>query len=306
MYESKFHNLKGYNTAQITVECKSGLVELFYHLSDNPVQHIWQENYADAETFYMGVSNGITKEDATAKLNELCVSVGEPTLSVPVTQDSLNLLHRKFVKHEASENKAWHDINFYIHTLEYKLDDTFEEFAEYNTTISFYKLPIPTKHTIKEEYKLWLTTELKWGRLLLGYETIGKDWLDVSRDEDDLHDLNVQSEIGSETILVFNVEQPYALCDVTNFYNWATCAGHNVPLDNLNQLALGKYLLGELILTDTFLNFHPVVSDWYVPNHKCKLNWNKEILGTTPVIKSVKFFNSDLCHDTMLRHTQHV
>jgi hypothetical protein len=66
---------------------------------------------------------------------------------------------------------------------------------------------------------------------------------------------------------------------------------NDVPLDNLNQLSLGLYLLGEIIITDAFLDFHPTASDWYVPNHICKLSWNRDVLGHNTLIKKIKFFN---------------
>jgi len=80
----------------------------------------------------------------------------------------------------------------------------------------------------------------------------------------------------------------------------------DIPLDNLNKLSLGRYLLGEVIITDTFLTFHPVTSDWYVPNHICKLTWNKEMLKDDATVTNIQFYNSNLYFETLMKHTNYV
>lgn len=293
----KFYNTTGFNTAKIVVNCLAGDVEFYYHLNDNPVQHIWQEIHKNTKSFSMGVSHNIEQSIALEKLNVLCERVGESKIA-KVTQESLNKLHNKFVSKDATQD--WLDINFYIHALENTLNN---EFAEYDSSIVFYQQPAPAPIKIKEEHKLWLTTENRWGRLLLGYETIGKDWIDIAHNNDDLLDLSIKQYIGSETLMVFNAEQPFTYGDKIDFYRWAKQSTYNIPLDNLNELALGRYMLGELIITDNFLDFNSNASDWYVPNHKCRLRWNKEVIGTSPVVKSINFFNSDMNLETLLRHT---
>lgn len=295
--KEKFYNTVGFNTAKILVNCRAGDVEFYYHLNDNPVQHIWQEVHKNSTSFTMGVSHSINQDVALEKLNDLCRQVGEPILST-ITQEELNKLHNKFVLKESTQH--WLEINFYIHALENTLNN---EFAEYDSSIVFYQDPKPTPVEIIEEHKLWLTTEHRWGRLLLGYETVGKDWIDIAHNNDDLTDLKIQQYIGSETLMVFNVEQPYTFGDKIDFYRWAKKSSYNVPLNNLNELSLGRYILGDLIITDNFLEFNKNASDWYVPNHESRLRWNKEIIGTNPVVKNIDFFNSDISLETLLRHT---
>jgi hypothetical protein len=303
--KEKFYNSYGCNTAQITLLANSKEIELFYHLNDNPVQHIWQNLHADSKQFYMGVSHALSRGEIINELNQLCTTVGEPILSTSVTQEHLNALHNKFVLHEntnSSHLAEWEKINLYIHALEAV---EISNFAEYDVSVVFYKNPTPKSVLLNEEHKIWLTSEQKWGRLLLGYGTIGKDWIDISIDNDNLHDLNIQSDISTETKMCFGVEQPYAFADKKAFYQWATSSDLPVPLDSLNELALGRYMLGELIITDTFLEYNSNVSDWYVPNHKCKLTWGKDIIGSRPIVKAIKFFNSDLYFETLIKHTHY-
>jgi hypothetical protein len=68
---------------------------------------------------------------------------------------------------------------------------------------------LPEYVPLEEKHKLWLTTEEHWGDLLLGYATIGKDFMDLARNNDDLKDLNVQSTISPETRMFFHVEYPF-------------------------------------------------------------------------------------------------
>jgi hypothetical protein len=303
--KEKFYNSHGCNTAQVTLYANGKEIDLFYHLNDNPVQHIWQELHRDSKQFYMGVSHALSRDEIIDELNQLCVTVGESILSVPVTQEQLNTLHNKFVLHENTNDihiAEWEKINLYIHALEAV---EISNFAEYNVSVVFYKNPTPESVPLKEEHKLWLTTEHKWGRLLLGYGTIGKDWLDISIDNDNLIDLNVQSNISTETQMCFGVEQPYVFADKKEFYQWANASAFPVPLDRLNELALGRYILGELIITDTFLEYNSNASDWYVPNHRCKLTWGKDIIGSRPIVTAIKFFNSDLYFETLIKHTHY-
>jgi hypothetical protein len=89
------------------------------------------------------------------------------------------------------------------------------------------------------------------------------------------------------------------------FYKWANTTITDVPVGNLNQLALGRYYLGTIIITEELLNYHATASDWYVPNHKCKLMWSKEIISANTVVKSVEFFDSDMYYNTLIEHTQY-
>jgi hypothetical protein len=232
------------------------------------------------------------------EINDLLLSTGRPQLSWPIQQDQLNQIHHSFVSIPLPHSEADSKINALIHAIESKGSIM----NDYDATTKFYKDPdaaIP----IKEEYKLWLSNELDWGHLFAGFATIGKSWKDIAKTNDDIEDLKIQSLITSETVMMFNADYPYRKASECMLYNWAKTSPHSVPLDNLNQLSFGSYFLGQIIITDVFLKFHPIASDWYVPNHKCKMHWNKTVMGHKAKVKQIKFSNSDLYFDTLLQHT---
>lgn len=297
----QFYNSKGFNTAKITLT--SGL-ELHYHLSDNPVQHIWQE-LIKCDELKTDMSSAMTYDESLARLNELTQRVGQPIFTGTVTREQLNDLHAAYVN-AASQHIAdkqlfddWHDINNLIHIIECKIDNPL---SQYTGTIQFRNEQDPGLTPILEEYKLWLTTNKRWGDLLLGYGTLGKDWVDVSTDNDGTNDLTLQTTVTTETLMMFPFENPFAKYTEKQFYKWAKQTDIEVPLNNLNALSLGRYVLGEIIITAPMLDFHPTVSDWYVPNHLCKLTWNKVIAGST--VESIEFFDSDLYFKTIIDHGQ--
>jgi hypothetical protein len=233
------------------------------------------------------------------KLNHYLELVNQKKISYPVEQKDLNYLHSKFVKEKFKNEKIWSMINLLIHSLENIKEDPF---LEHNCSIHFVKDPDPQLTEIKEEHKLWITTEHKWGDLILGYGTLGKDWLEIYKGNDSMDELVLQSTINSETCIFFHVENPYRKFDEKNFYPWAV--NNNVNLDNLNNLSFGRYILGQIIITDDFLSFHPTVSDWYVPNHICKLKWNKEFVRSDTEITSIEFFDSDMYYESIINHSK--
>jgi hypothetical protein len=292
-----FYNSKSCNTACITINSSGNDIKLYYHLNDNPVQEVWQQ-FSKPETLYSTHPLAkLTIDQATEKLVEIASKLGL-AITVPITQLQLNILHRCFVDYTTGPADAWADLNKYIHVTESLLADTF---ADYNSVITFTHATEPAPVPIKEDYKLWLTTEEHWGDLLLGYATNGKDWIDIAKDNDTLIDLNVQSTISPEAIMFFHVEYPYVKHTERMFSAWAKDNG--ITMDNLSQLALGRYVLGHIIITEDFLKFHPIASDWYVPNHVCKLEWNRDLIKIDTKVVNVEFFDSDMYYDSILAHT---
>jgi len=285
------------NTAKIIFNSKGRDIELFYKLSNNPVQQAWQSIHADSTEFTMGIPSKYSLEYYIKKINDVCLQLCIPPLS-NVTDEVLNQYHSLFVKADPP-TPTWDELNNLIHCIE---NIKSNRFPEYNTNVLFFKKNDNTFIPIKESYKLWLTPNTDWGSLLLGYGTLGKHWLDIFKGNDNISDLVVQHTISSQTHLVFSPDEPYKKRQETRFYNWAIASGLDIPLDNLNKLSLGSYFLGQIIITDAFLNYHPVSSDWYVPNHICKLNWNRDMIGEDIMIKSLEFFDSDMYYDILCQH----
>lgn len=293
-----FQNSTGFNTAKIKVNASVGNIDLYYHLSDNPVQHIWQNIHRNSTKIISGQNSGKSFKKLLAKLNQLCELENVNPLQDDISQKDLNDLHNLYV--ESDHNDNWLQINELIHLLENKIGN---DFAEFDNSINFYsdnKSLIP----LKEEYKMFLTSDAIWGRLVLGYATLGKDWVVIPSDNDDRKDLELQKNITSEAYLSFSCEEPYPCFRELKTYNWAKTKDFYVPIDNLNDLNLGRYFLGQLIITDDLLEYHPYPSDWYINNHGCKLEFNKEVLGEQFTIDSIEFMDTELAYNQFIKHTQ--
>jgi len=289
-----YHNKIGYNTAVIKCKKQDTVFDLHYHLYDNPVQHIWQKMHLENNNIRVCNFNLLSFDDLVDELTTCCIEVNAE-LPKQVNQDYLNRLHNHFVPNY--ENKVWDRINDLIHAIESKLNNPFHK---YDSSLTL-NLVEEQFAPIKEEYKIFLDTDIKWGRLNLGYGTLGKDWINIAKDNDTLDDLSIQSTINSETLMSFCVEPGIPLVDNIKFYNWALNTSNLVPKDNLNALGLGKYPLGQIIITDILLDFHNKASDWYVPNHQCKLLWNKNFFNKTVNILEISFKNTDMLYETYVR-----
>jgi hypothetical protein len=292
-----FKNQTGFNTAKINVSTATGDIDLFYDLSDNPVQHIWQDIHLKSNKIINGRTSGLNYDKVVAELDSLCRLESVEPLTDSITQDKLNELHHKYVN--SNHNNNWLKINELIHVLETKIDNPF---SEYDFSVNFYSNNT-NKYPIKESYKLFLESDAIWGRLVLGYATLGKDWLVIPNNDDNRDDLELQSYITSETYLSFSVEDPFPCYREIKLYNWANNKNFYVPLDNLNALNFGRYYLGQLIITEELLQFHNNYKDWYIPNHRCKLDFNKKVLGNKLSVNSINFLDSDIAYKQFCRHS---
>lgn len=292
-----FYNSAGKNTAILSCKNKSNFFKLYFHLSDNPVQHIWQEIHSNNKNIITGIHQGTDFNFLVQQLNLCCIEEKINLLEEPIDQKKLNDLHHQFVLH--SNEPSWHKINHLIHILEGKLNNPLSEFDSSVIFFAEKEKFVP----ILDEYKLFLSPDVSWGKMVLGYGTLGKDWLDIASNNDINDDLSIQSTISSETRLLFCPEQVIDSYQEQKFYKWAKKTNINVPLNDLNLLSIGRYVLGQIIITDIFLNYHNNSSDWYVPNHICKFMWNKEIFTSDTKIIEINFENTDLMFETLASHT---
>jgi hypothetical protein len=90
-----FHSSGKFNTAELIMETINGPISLYYHLSDNPVQHVWQDLYKDSTEFSMGVTHGNSLEYLVDALNRLLKKIDKPNLELPVSQHLITIIHRK-------------------------------------------------------------------------------------------------------------------------------------------------------------------------------------------------------------------
>jgi hypothetical protein len=296
MLNEIFRNHKGYNTLRLDLITKSNKnISLYYHLHDNPVQHIWQELFLKNSEIGKQISTENSIELLIDELKKYCI-LENIIVSETITQKYLNDLHSQFVK-KSNQSENWTKINECIHKIESKLS----MFADYDFSFNFSSKNLD-KVPLKEEYKLFLTSDSIWGRLNLGYATVGKDWQTISSNNDNDTDLQIQRYITTEAYASFSAEEPFDKMREQRFYQWAINKKLNIPLSNLNELSFGRYMLGTLIITEEFLNYNNNPSDWYVPNHRCKWSWNKDVLGGNIKVLKASFFESDLFYSVFKKH----
>lgn len=226
-----------------------------------------------------------------------------------LNQDILNMLHEEyevygdrieeFIEKETF-NKSLHDdflrLNELIHQSEILMEETFDSMS---ALVSYD--PCGIEEWITEIDKLYLTTNINWGKLYLGYNTLGKDWLEISHHNDiDVilrNQVRPQRTFSAESWLNFSG-------DVVNFESafkfekWYNSLSDEikgkVPIDYLNELSLGRYEIGTLVFDEYFLNFHDNESDWLSPVHPIKRKWNTEVFSTFKKVISIKVYEREL------------
>lgn len=154
--------------------------------------------------------------------------------------------------------------------------------------------PAGIHEDIKPLDKLFLTTNFQWGGLYLGYNTLGKDWLAVCKDNDievvERQATRPQTRFAAESWLHFGENMSdNGLYSSIQFSNWL----NKLPVDlrdkipnNVSELNLGRFCVGELVIDSQFLKINPNVSQW-----KWDINlqntWNKEVFSTFRDLKDV-------------------
>jgi hypothetical protein len=171
--------------------------------------------------------------------------------------------------------------------------------------------PIPTMSALIDYYpqsefceiyeidKLHLRTDFRWGNLYLGYNTLGKDWLKVSHDNDieviERDMVTSQIRFSAETWINFGSDD-WSSHNVIKFEKWYRSLPaelqSKVPVNNLNSLSLGRFQIGRIVIDEYyFLKYHNNLSDWLSPNHPIKKKWNEEVFSTFRKIKKIGFNN---------------
>lgn len=213
--------------------------------------------------------------------------------------DILNYLHEEFEIYgdripELTNPVVWwtkelHDqflrLNELIHLHEDVIKSKDAQFA--NMALLFDYYPQELFSPILERDKLYLKADLQWGKVYLGYNTLGKDWLKVHVDNDidvvKRGQVRPQKRFAAETWINFGPDgSPYY--QYQSFEQWYLNLDkelqHLVPIDDLNQLCLGRFIIGEVILDQYFLSFDPIKENWLLPSGDTKKRWNHEIFST--------------------------
>lgn len=181
-------------------------------------------------------------------------------------------------------HEAWLSLNEWIHITESAMDIGDNTFPGFSCLVHVYP-PVPGE-SIKEEDKLFLETNFKWGDLYLGYNTLGKDYAHTALDGDDRvisnDQIKTQSLFSTEMWLNFSAEAEINKNFEMKFYHWYTNLDLNVkkmiPIDDLNKLALGRYFMGRVIIDDSFLNICNDVTAWSY-DWNIRKRWNTEVFS---------------------------
>jgi hypothetical protein len=290
---------------------------LYYRLYDSSLAERWLSiTYKNQETnkqLFSKFTNRTWKDlpDITKTFNELIGKINS-NYDRPLTQyskldtDKLNHLHEEFEvygdrieelraagKYTEERHQQFLRLNEQIHLVEDVLKTKTRPWPSFAMLYDY----VPQEHhmPIKPEDKFWLRPGLQWGKIYLGYNTLGKDWLKVQTDNDleviERDMVRPQERFAAESWLNFGPDQDHNF-NLVKFYYWYQTLSPElqakVPIYDQDKLTLGRFVLGELIIDDYFLEFHNLEEDWMTPRHPCKLKWNLEVFSTFRTLQRVE------------------
>lgn len=311
---------------KFTFELETGQsIELIYLLQPNSLREKWINEvttYSKQDNTYLNLKisnkNHSHLNQLAEKINSIVADINNSytdQLLIPlsgtddVSREKLNNLHEKFEEYGEysspyggelyrGENvhNLWLDLNEWIHVTETAMETREQDFPNYGALVTVYP-PYPGRK-LEERDKLFLTTEFSWGHLYLGYNTLGKDYMHVSQDDDVRvivnNQVKVQENYSSEVWLCFQ-QRTYFIKDIeSEFYKWYETteqeAQERIPLENLNKLALGRYYLGHIMINEDLLKFHPIEEDWYF-NPDVQKRWNNEVFSQVKSVTGIELLN---------------
>lgn len=190
-------------------------------------------------------------------------------------------------------HNLWLSLNEWIHITETAMDITDGVFPKFSCLV--HTFPAVLGEPIDEEDKLFLTSNFSWGELYLGYNTLGKDYLHVCKDNDvrvlTNNQIKVQTHFSSEVWMNFGLEAPYSKYFEMRLYHWYQNLEQNekelVPIDNLNKLALGRYFIGKVEFNDSFFRLSKDLDEWQ-HNSNLKKRWNLEVFSKIEEVVKMK------------------
>lgn len=190
-------------------------------------------------------------------------------------------------------------LNELIHSCEriLKIREKNYEISPMFSLFDFY--PQELYESVENIDKIYLTHAFQWGGLYLGYNTLGKDWLEISNHNDlDVilrNQVRSQQRFSAESWFYFSVDN-VDLSSSIRFEKWYKSLPDNirccVPIENLSMLSLGRFEIGKLLINKSFLNFHDNLQDWLTPNHPIKHKWNLEVFSKFKKITKVEIIDN--------------
>jgi hypothetical protein len=281
-----------------------------FSILDSDLANRWvelvQQGYNDsAKHIHSSLANISSKSIPRlhARLNSVIGNINNQSQFNLPTYDSvaeidatvLNDLHEKFEEYGVQiENlhNNFIDLNELIHACEDVIKpQNIDSLPVMHCQFDFY--PQDSFNPILEQDKIFLETEFKWGNIYLGYNTLGKDWLKVCLDNDieviERDMVKPQNRFAAETFINFGPD-----CNShhvqRSFSNWYNTLPEElkikVPINNLNELCLGRFIVGRIIINEYFLKYDSDINNWKALNSKAKRTWNDDVFSTfTKIVK---------------------
>ena len=237
--------------------------------------------------------NGIS-----TKINKLYGKERLPLLEESVEhidQDKLNYLHEMFEEygeesmdpirfHSEEAHNAWLSLNEWIHITEVAMVTSTEDFPCYSCLCSIYP-PYPGE-PLEPSDKMFLDTEFPWGSLYLGYNTLGKDYAAAMYDNDvrviTNGQIKIQTHYSTEIWANFSSSSENLKSMEVQFKNWYDSLDEEtqnmIPIHDRDQLSLGRYYLGNVVLDETFLTYNPDKNAWRY-DLELQKKWNNEVFS---------------------------
>jgi len=231
-----------WNKPGITVTYSNGedLLPLTYILYDHhPAQkflYLLQEN----------INKPLVQETSfvldTKDEEELKQEIVNLTTSLNIDPNtSLNDLH-KLVENTKSSNEDYDKLNRLIHTYEQFLSN--QDSPRIN---SFFRFDGATTLPIENEDLLYFRMDRSFGDLCMGYNTLGKHWLEIcGRGESDrINEIVTQQHINCEGYMLYRsaYETPFTV--TKHFVDWYK---KNVNKPITLDMALGYIVVGKLVM----------------------------------------------------------
>jgi len=314
-------------TVRFTFELENGeALQLTYLLQPNSLREKWLnevKTYLNKDGTFLNLKisnkNYLHLNELTEKLNSIITQINNVynyEILIPlngtdgVNTEKLNRLHERFEEYGENSSHStgklhrgeevhylWLDLNEWIHITEIAMETGENDYPNYSALVTVYP-PYPGRK-LEEKDKLFLTTDFSWGQLYLGYNTLGKDYMSASQDNDvrviTNRQVKVQEMYSSEVWLCFQQKSYFLNETKLQFYKWYETveqeAQELIPIDNLNTLGLGRYYLGILVIDEEFMKFHSNMEDWYF-NASVQKRWNNEVFS-----KVKKVTNIELLHE---------
>lgn len=287
---------------------------LRYKLYDTPLTLKWVEltklNLSEPTHKVVSVFSNRTKKDVpeiTESINDIVKEINQLydrniVIFDQLDTEKLNYLHQEFeVFGERFSSKPvseqlinlFFSLNEHIHMCENAMASEPYRWGGFGILYDIH--PLGKHLPIADEDKLLLEPFFTWGRLYLGYNTLGKDWIDTAKDNDvrlvKENMVKPQQRFAAEAWLNFIVDQEKH-DRISFFLKWVKNLPNDlqdkVPFNNLNKLNLGRFPIGDIIIDSEFLKIDPNINNWKIYRHPCKLKWIHEVLTTYRTIKEIK------------------